>query len=274
MSLSVTIICLNEVDTIGPCLESVAWADEIVVCDSGSTDDTLAVCRQYTDQVYSDPWRGFATHKNLALERATKEWVLSVDADERVTQELAKEIRAVLGRPPAADGYTVARRNYFLGRWIRHGGWYPDRTVRLFRRGRGRFQPRAVHEAVQVDGRVAALAAPLDHYTYRSLHAYLHRMDRYSTLAAEELWRAGRRARWLDLSLRPLATFLRMYVLQRGFLDGRAGLVLAGLYAAQSLAKYAKLWEMQSAVSDLGRYTPMVEFFVLMVSGRIQTYER
>jgi glycosyltransferase involved in cell wall biosynthesis len=243
VSLSVTIICLNEAARIRACLESVRWADEIVVCDSGSTDGTPEICRAYTDRVFIDPWRGFAAHKNLALDRATGDWIFSLDADERVTPELAREIRETL-RAPAADGYTVARRNHFLGRWIRHGGWYPDRTIRLVRRGAGRFQPRAVHEAVQVEGAVGHLVHPFDHFTYDSVSAYLRRMDRYSTLAAEEMRRDGRRARLVDLGLRPAATFLRMYLLQSGFRDGTAGLVLAGLYAAQTLAKYAKLWEM------------------------------
>jgi glycosyltransferase involved in cell wall biosynthesis len=254
VSLSVTIICLNEAENIRACLESVRWADEIVVCDSGSRDGTLEICRQFTDRVFTDAWRGFAAHKNLALERATKEWIFSLDADERVTPDLAEEIRRAAAGGGAPDGYTVARRNYFLGQWMRHGGWYPDRTVRLFRRGRGRFLPRAVHEAVQVDGAVGALAAPMEHYTYRSLSAYLARMDRYSALAAEELWAAGRRARVADLCLRPPATFLRMYLLQQGCRDGVAGLILAGLYAAQTLAKYAKLWELERH-----RPTPAVE---------------
>jgi len=243
MSLSVTIICLNEADDIRACLDSVRWADEIVVCDSGSTDGTLEICRERGARVFVDAWRGFSAHKNLAIERATAEWILSLDADERVPPELAREIQAVVRDPQAADGYTVARRNYFLGQWIRHGGWYPDRTVRLFRRGRGRFLPRAVHEAIQVEGTTGEFVEPLEHFTYRSLSEYLQRMDRYSSLAAEELWNAGRRARVSDLCLRPPAMFLRMYLLQQGVRDGVAGLVLAGLYAAQTLAKYAKLWE-------------------------------
>jgi glycosyltransferase involved in cell wall biosynthesis len=242
VSLSVTVICLNEAAEIAACLESVRWADEIVVCDSGSTDGTPEICRAYTDKFFTDPWRGFSAHKNLALERATHAWVLSLDADERVTPELAREIQSVL-EAPQADGYTVPRRNYFVGRWVRHGGWYPDRTLRLFRRGKGRFPPRAVHEAVQVEGAVGHLQNPLEHFTYRSLSAYLQRMERYSTLAADELWQEGRRARVTDLSLRPLITFLRMYLYQAGFRDGTPGLILAGLYAAQTLAKYAKLWE-------------------------------
>jgi glycosyltransferase involved in cell wall biosynthesis len=244
MGISVTVICLNEAAEIGPCLDSVRWADEIVVCDSGSTDGTREICRAYTDKVYADPWRGFSAHKNLAVDRATKEWVLSLDADERVTPELADEIQQTIRCASPLDGYTIPRRNYFLGQWIRHGGWYPDRTLRLFRRGKGRFLPRAVHEAVRVEGAVGELRAPLEHYTYRSMSAYLQRMDRYSTLAAAEMHAEGRRASVADLSLRPLVTFLRMLIWQQGFRDGTGGLVLAGLYAAQALAKYAKLWEM------------------------------
>lgn len=245
MSLSVTIICVNEAARIAACLESVRFADEIVVCDSGSTDGTLDICRRFTDKVFTDPWRGFSGHKNLALERATAEWILSLDADERVPPALAEEIRRTMADPGAKAGYMLARRNYFSGIWIRHGGWYPDRTVRLFRRGRGRFLPRAVHEAVSLDGETGELTEPLEHYTYDSLSAYLTRMDRYSTLAAEEMRAVGRRARIRDLAFRPPATFLRMFLLQRGFRDGLPGFILAGLYAAQTLAKYAKLWEQQ-----------------------------
>ncbi len=244
--LSVIIICLNEQEKIRACLESVAWADEIVVCDSGSTDETLAICRQYTDRVFTDPWRGFGAHKNLALERATQPWVLSLDADERITPPLARRIREILASPVRADGYHIPRQNFFLGRWIRHGGWYPDYVLRLFRRQSGRFRERAVHEAVEVNGRTAHLAEPLEHYTYDSISAFIHRMDRYSGLAAEEMRRAGARFQAWDLVLRPLATAFRMYVLQGGFRDGIPGLALAGLYGGYTFAKYVKLWEMEA----------------------------
>ena len=244
--LSVILICLNEEEKIRACLESVAWADEIVVCDSGSTDETLAICRQYTDRIFTDPWRGFGAHKNLALERATHRWVLSLDADERVTPPLAGRLRGILARADAADGYYIPRQNFFLGHWIRHGGWYPDYVLRLFRRGRGRFRERAVHEAVEVDGRTAHLAEPLEHYTYDSVSAFVQRMDRYSGLAAEELRRAGARFRPWDLLVRPLHAAARMYLLKGGFRDGMPGLVLAGLYGAYTFAKYVKLWELEA----------------------------
>lgn len=244
--LSVIIICRNAQEKIRACLESVTWADEIVVCDSGSADETPAICRQYTDRFYTDPWRGFGAHKNLALDRAAHPWVLSLDADERVTPALEREIRQVLEGPAGADGYYVPRRNYFLGRWIRHGGWYPDHVLRLFRRGKGRFGERAVHESVEVDGPTAYLAAPLEHHTYDSVAAYLERMDRYSTLAAEEMQRAGVRSRPGDLVWRPAATAFKMYLLRRGYRDGVHGLALAGLYGAYTFAKYLKLWELEA----------------------------
>jgi glycosyltransferase involved in cell wall biosynthesis len=242
--LSVAIITLNEERNIRACLESVKWADEIVVCDSGSTDRTLVIASEYGARTFHDAWRGFAAHKNLAVERCRHPWVLVVDADERVTPPLQREIEAVLADPAARDGYLVPRRNYFLGRWIRGCGWYPDATIRLFRRGRGRFAERAVHEAVVVDGRLGRLTAPLEHFTYESIGAFLQRMDRYSTLAAEELERAGRRAHVWDLVGRPVWTFLRMFLLQGGWRDGWPGLVISGLYAASTFSKYAKLWEL------------------------------
>lgn len=246
-SISVAIITLNEEERIRACLESVKWADEIVVCDSGSTDRTLAVAAEYSAKTYHDEWRGFAGHKNLAVERTSNPWVLVVDADERVTPALREEIERLLVDPEALDGYLVPRRSYFLGQWIRGCGWYPDETIRLFRRGRGRFTERAVHEAVVVEGHVGRLSAPLDHFTYDSVSAFLQRMDRYSTLGAEELKQAGRSARMFDLLARPAWTFLRMVCLQGGWREGWRGVVLSGLYAAYAFSKYAKLWERERA---------------------------
>jgi glycosyltransferase involved in cell wall biosynthesis len=248
--ISVAIITLNEERNIRACLESVKWAEEIVVCDSGSTDQTLAIAAEYGVRTFRDDWRGFAGHKNLAVERCSCPWILVLDADERVTFALQREIQGVLGDPGARDGYLIPRRSYFLGRWIRGCGWYPDESVRLFRRGRGRFADRAVHEAVLVEGRVGRLEAPLEHFTYDSISAFLQRMDRYSTLAAEELHRAGRIARPRDLTFRPIWTFLRMFLLHRGWLEGWRGLVLSGLYAGYVFSKYAKLWEMDQARHD------------------------
>jgi glycosyltransferase involved in cell wall biosynthesis len=243
--LSVSIITLNEAANIRACLESVRWADEIVVCDSGSRDNTREICREFTDRVYVDAWRGFGAHKNLCLERTTHAWVFSLDADERVTPALRSAIERVLTDGGALDGYFVPRQNFFLGRWIRSSGWYPDHVLRLFRKAKGRFRERDVHEAVEIDGRVGYLEELLEHHTYRTIGEYLERMDRYSGLAAAELYREGRRAGVRDLTLRPALTFLKMFCFQRGFREGRHGLVLAGLYACYTFAKYVKLWEMR-----------------------------
>ncbi len=242
-ALSVAIVALNEERKLPACLASVAWADEVVVCDSGSADRTRELAEAAGARTYQDPWRGFAAHKNLAVERCRNAWVLVVDADERVTPALREEIESAINDPAALDGYLIPRRNHFLGRWIRYGGWYPDHSLRLFRKARGRFGHRPVHEAVQVEGSVGRLTAAMDHFTYNSVGEFLTRMVRYADLAAEELWTAGRRAGVADLTIRPVWTFLRMYALQRGFLDGWRGLVLAGLYACYTFAKYAHLWE-------------------------------
>lgn len=247
--LSVTIVARDEEEDLPACLASVAWADEVLVCDSGSTDGTVELGRRAGAHVFVDPWLGFAAHKNLCVERTRHRWVLSLDADERVTGELRRAIEGVLERDGPCDAYAIPRKSYFCGRWIRHGGWYPGWVVRLFRKDRARFGDRLVHEAVEVQGVVGRLEAPLEHYTYRSVAEFTERMRRYADLAAEELDRRGVRFRPTQLVWRPAATFLRMYVLRRGFLDGRAGLVLAGLYAAYAFVKYARLWERQEAAT-------------------------
>jgi glycosyltransferase involved in cell wall biosynthesis len=251
--LSVTVITLNEEARLRACLESVAWADEIVVVDAGSTDRTVALARDFTDHVLVRPWPGFAEQKNFALAQARGEWVLSLDADEEVTPELRDAVLGIVKGSPAAAGYAVARRNIMWGAWIRHGGLYPDWQIRLFRRGRGRFLPRAVHESVQVDGPVERLRQPLLHRSYRDVADFLARADRYSTLAAGE-WIAGDRpVRPRDLVLRPLGRFLSMYVARAGFLDGWRGLLLAGLYAYYVFMRTAKALERARAESERPR---------------------
>ena len=241
--LSVVVITLNEEDRIRDCLGSVAWADEIVVIDAGSEDKTVALAREFTDHVVIHPWRGFAAQKNFGIDRATGDWVLSLDADEQVEDALRTEIEAAIAVPDGPAGYRIARRNIMWGRWIRHGRLYPDLQTRLFRRGRGRFGERAVHESVTVDGPVGRLNAPLLHRSYRDVADFLRRADRYSTLAAEEWIRGGRPFRPRQLVLAPLGRFLSMYVVHRGFLDGWRGFLLAGLYAYYVFIRSAKIWE-------------------------------
>lgn len=242
--LSAVVITKDEEECVRACLESVAWADEVVVVDAESTDKTAQIAREFTDRVYVRPWPGFAAQKNFGLEQATGDWTLSVDADEEVSRELREEIEAVLaGAGAVCAGYQIPRRNLFWGRPIRHGGLYPDWQLRLFRRGRGRFVDRAVHESVEVEGDVGRLRAALVHRSYRDVADFLARADRYSTLAAEEWLGSGRSARLGDLVLRPVGRFLSMYVVHAGFLDGRRGFLLAALYAYYVFIRSAKVWE-------------------------------
>jgi len=241
--LSVTIIAWNEEERLRACLESVTWADEIIVIDAESTDKTVQVARDFTDRIWVRPWPGFAGQKNFALEQATGQWILSLDADERVTPELQARIEGIVRDNGPADGYSLPRRNVFWGAWVRHGGLYPDYQLRLFRRGAGRFVDSAVHESVEVRGTVEALVEPLLHHSYRGLDDFVTRSNRYSALAAEEIVKRGGRAGLLDLALRPLARFLSMYFLRGGFLDGWRGFVLAVLYANYVFLRTAKAWE-------------------------------
>jgi len=245
--LSVVVVTLNEAERLRACLESVAWADEIVVVDAESDDKTATIAREFTDRVVVRPWPGYAAQKNTAIELATGDWILSLDADEIVSAELAADVGRILTANGPADGYAVPRRNIFWGRWVRHGGLYPDWQVRLFRRTRGRFAARAVHESVSVDGRVERLAGHLEHRSYRDLGDFLARADRYATLAATEAVAQGRRAGVGDLVLRPLGRFVVMYVVRGGFLDGWRGFLLASLYAYYVLIRAAKIWERTKA---------------------------
>ncbi len=243
--VSVTIITLNEQDRIGDCLESVGWADEIIVSDSGSTDGTVDICRRFGAKVYNDDWLGYGRQKNLCQDRAVNPWILNIDADERVGEGLKEEIFDVLKKGGGHAGYYIPRKNFFGGRWIKRCGWYPDYNLRLYRKELGRFSERPVHEAVNVKGSCGYLKNHLEHYTYRDVSDYIKRMDRYSTLAAREMFDRGKDAGPLDLFLRPQLTFLKMYILRLGFLEGMDGLLISSLYASYTFTKYAKLYEMR-----------------------------
>ena len=243
--ISVTIITKDEEGNIRDCLESVRWADEVVVVDNGSTDRTLEICREYGARIFREDWKGYAGQKNSALDKAVNEWVLSLDADERVSPELRREMEENLAAFPDLDGYRIPRKNFFLGRWIRHCGWYPDLNLRLFRRSRGRFGERAVHERVEIGGKTRTLTQPLVHETYRTLAEFFQRMDRYSALAAREMNREGKKFRLVDVLFRPPFTFLQMYLLRAGFLEGYPGFALSVLYSFYTFAKYAKLGEIE-----------------------------
>jgi len=242
--LSVIVITHNEERNIGACLASVRWADEIVVVDSQSTDRTVELARQYTSRVHVNPWMGFAEAKNYALAQTSADWVLWLDADERVTPELAREIQQVVRQNRSElVGYSFPRRAYFLGKWIRHCGWYPGRVVRLFRRGAGSFSDSLVHEHLVLDGSIGRLGHDLLHYTDENLEQYFNKFNRYTSLAVEELVANHRSFRLLDLLARPPVFFFKMYILRLGFLDGIPGLILCALSSCYVFTKYAKLWE-------------------------------
>jgi glycosyltransferase involved in cell wall biosynthesis len=248
LSLSVVIITLNEEANLGRTLQSVAWADEIVVVDSGSTDRTREIAESFHAKVYVEPWRGFAAQKNFAIGKASGDWVLSLDADEEVEPALAEEIRAVLTANPSTAGFWIPRKNFFLGRWIRHGGFYPDPKLRLFRRGAGEFEDRLVHEDVRLNGATAKLRGHLLHHAYPTLDSYLDHMNRYSSLCAQMATAQGPQGFSLvDIAIRPRLTFLYNYVLRGGFLDGREGLLLHLYHEEYVSWKYAKAWERSRA---------------------------
>lgn len=242
--LTVTVITLNESANLEAALESVKWADEILVVDSHSTDDTVAIARQFTDRVIARDWHGYIAQKNFAASEARHDWILSLDADERVTPELAAEIRALLAGDPACAGYRVPRLSWYLGRWIRGTDWYPDYQLRLYDRRLARWTGRYVHESVAADGAVGRLKADLLHYTYRDVSHHLQTIDRYTSLWARQAYEDGRRARLRHLLLSPPAAFLRNYIARGGFRIGSAGLIVSLLNSYYVLLKHVKLWEL------------------------------
>lgn len=249
MSIAVIVITKNEEHNVSQCLQSVQWADEIIVVDSESRDKTVEIARTFTPKVYIKPWLGFAAAKSFGLQECTSEWVLWLDADERVTSPLAEEIRNLVRSKPQEAAFRVKRKAYFLGTWIRHSGWYPGRVTRLFNREKARFNNAAVHEGLEVDGAISDLSNDLLHFTDPNLYHYFSKLNRYTTLAAVESFRKGKRSGLSDFIVRPVWQFLRMYFVRLGFLDGVPGLLLALLSASYVLTKYAKLWELGESVS-------------------------
>ena len=243
VDISTIVITKNEAHNLPRCLASVrSFSHEVVVVDSGSTDGTLAAASAAGARVIPQEWLGYGRQKQFALEQARSPWVFSIDADEEVSAELAAEIARL---DFAADGYFVARRVWYLGRWIRHGAWNPDFVMRLFRRDRARFTPERVHERVDLTGRAGTLRWPLYHYSYRDVAHHLAKINEMSTLSAEHMAERGKHASWAKLTLSPGWEFFRSYVWQRGFQDGAPGLVVAKLHAYYHFLKYAKLRELE-----------------------------
>ena len=246
MKITATIITLNEERNIARAIESLRCCDQIVVLDSGSVDRTVELAAKLGAVVVEDCWHGYANQKNLVAEHAGNDWILSLDADEALSEGLEGEIWNLKKHGPAYDAYTVPRMAQYMGRWILHGGWYPDRKVRLYNRQKGKWQGEFVHETVKVAGRVGHLESNLLHFTCESLSEHLRTMDRYTTLAAEELVSRKARIGLGNLIVDPAWTFVRSYFLQRGFLDGVEGLTIAHMAAIYTFLKYAKARNMSS----------------------------
>ncbi len=240
--LSVVIIARDEENHLGAALDSVAWADEIVVVDSGSRDRTVEIARERGAQVVvTEDWPGFGPQKNRALDRATRDWVLSIDADERVTPALRQEIEAIVAGGGAHDAYEIPRLSSYCGRFMRHGGWWPDRVTRLFRRGKARFSDDLVHEKVVVQGSTGRLAGHLEHLAFDDFEEVLRKIDGYSSANARMLHARGKRGSLAAALSHGGWAFLRTYILQGGFLDGRHGFMLAVSNAEGTYYRYLKL---------------------------------
>lgn len=242
--LSIAVVTFNEEHNIRACLESVSWADEIVVVDSCSSDATVDICRKFTDRIIQRPWPGHVAQKQYALEQTRGRWILSLDADERLSPEAAHEIRTIIRDKNAADGYTFPRLSYYLGRWIRHGGWYPDRKLRLVRRGRGRWTGQDPHDKLVVEGATGRCAGHIYHYVYRDIAQQLKTVDSFSRITALQWHEQGKRPRLLEMLVRPPLKFIETYLWKLGFLDGMPGLVISVISSYYVFLKYAKLWEL------------------------------
>lgn len=250
--ISTVIITFNEESNIERCLESVApFSDEIIVVDSHSTDRTVELARAYTSRIFAHDWLGYGKQKQLALSKASGDWVLAIDADEEVSPALREELGQLDFRH---DGYFVLRKVWYLNRWITHGGWYPGLVLRLFKREGAFYTDKIIHESVVVRGSTGILTSPLHHYSYRDISHHLEKINQFTTLSARQMHHSGKRAKLLKLLLSPPLEFLKVYLLKRGFLDGSAGLTIAILHSYYVFLKQAKLREMgENASGEAGR---------------------
>ena len=255
-TIACIVITKNEERNIVDCLASVRWADELIVIDAESADKTVELARASRAKVLVHPWPGFGLQKNFGMTQATSDWILILDADERVTEELRHELRACLDRwqPGAPVAYRIPRRNFFYGAWVQRAGVYPDYQVRLFRRGAAQYNDVAVHENLLVEGEIGALAGHLDHYTERRIQDHFKKFGLYTTLAAREKAKKVRTVSWTDLVFRPLVIFGKTYLLKQGFCDGVHGLIVCVFASMYTFVKYAKLWDAtRQAVSHSGK---------------------
>jgi glycosyltransferase involved in cell wall biosynthesis len=243
--LSSAIITKNEEENLPDCLKGIAFAEQIVVVDSGSTDDTVKIASDFGCEVFIETWRGFGPQKQFAIDKCRNKWILVLDADERIPPETALTIKNIVSNDSkSVAGYSFPRKNYFQGRWIRYSGWWPDRIVRLFQKDRSQMSPSKVHESIVVNGPVEKLDVPIEHYTESRLSQILLKIDHYSTLAAQEAFDQGRKASVWSAALRAVLTFLQDYFLKLGVLDGAQGFTLAITDSINKFFKYAKLAEL------------------------------
>jgi glycosyltransferase involved in cell wall biosynthesis len=234
----------NESGNIADAISTLGFASQIIMADTGSSDDTMEVAAQAGAEVHSIFFDGYGSSKNRAIEFCKHDWIFCIDADERVSPELAQSIVSSVRNNSEFNGLSACRLTYFLGKPVKHSGWYPEYVLRLFKKGKGRFSDRLVHESVKVEGKTGKLSGILYHHSYKDLDSYLKKMDIYSAMSAEELYNSGRKSRLLDFLLHPPATFFKMYFLKAGFLDGANGLMLAGLSSFHVFVKYARLREL------------------------------
>ncbi len=243
--LSVVVITRNEASNIEACLQSVRWADELIVVDAQSSDQTVSLAERCGARVYVRPWPGYGPQKNFGFEQARHEWVLVVDADERVPGDLREEIRAVLAQPPAGDvgAFEIPRRNFFYGRWLRYGGLYPDRQIRLLRRGACRYDDTKLHERLEVSGTVRRLSHPMDHHTMPSVGHHAHKIAAYSSLGAAEKLKRANQVTARQIAGHHVGTMLKTYLLRGAWRDGVRGLIISMFAGMFTFLKYVKAWE-------------------------------
>ena len=249
--LSVAIITKNEELNISRCLQSVSWADEIVIVDSGSIDKTKEICQAFDCKFIESEWKGFGKTKQFAVQNTSHDWVLSLDADEVITPELRNEITELLQTNPRYYGYRIKRTSFYLGKQIKHCGWDKDHTLRLFNKYFGAFNDKPVHESVQINGAIGLLRNPMLHYTYPTLEAHFNKMKRYAQIGAEALYQKSRQSSPCTAIFRGCLKFFKMYLLQRGFLDGKHGFLLSYNSGWGVYLKYLLLWEMNQSKSSI-----------------------
>ncbi len=252
MKISATIITRNEERNIAAALRSLAWADEIILVDSESTDRTVEIARGFTDKIFIREWPGYSKQKNFAAEQAANDWIFNLDADERLTDALIAEIQQLKDQTADAAAFEMPRKTFYLGRWIKHAGWYPDYKLRLYDRTRSRWRGDFVHESVETQGKIKRLRGDLLHYTVMNSSEHHTRLDRYTSLAAEELFTKGKRASLAGILLSPMTAFLRSYIFRLGFLDGTPGLAISYFAAHYVFLRNLKLWERSSGQWEVG----------------------